>query len=78
MADDRNKQSNKQAQLNSSKRMANEAISLGFSVIIFVLLGVGLDSLFKTAPLFILLGVFFALASMVYFMWRLINAPKSR
>ncbi len=78
MADDSNKQHSKQSELNSSKRMASEAISLGFSVVIFVLIGVGLDSLFKTAPLFILLGVFFALASMVYFMWRLINAPRSR
>ncbi len=78
MAPDKNKRDNQQSQINSSKRLASDAISLGFSVVIFVLIGVGLDSVFKTAPLFILLGVFFALASMVYFMWRLIKTPTSR
>ncbi len=59
----------------SSKELASSAISLGFSVAIFVILGVVLDNIFKTAPIFVLLGVFFALASMVYFFWRLIKAP---
>ncbi|HEX2912794.1 MAG TPA: AtpZ/AtpI family protein [Chloroflexia bacterium] len=68
-------QDKEKKRLSSSRQLANTAISLGFSVIIFVVIGVFLDSLFKTAPIFILIGVFFALASMAYFMWQLIKAP---
>ena len=75
MAAGNNNQDEENKRLSSSRQLANTAISLGFSVIIFVVIGVVLDNLFKTAPLFILLGVFFALASMAYFMWQLIKAP---
>jgi F0F1-type ATP synthase assembly protein I len=75
MAAGNNNQDEEKIRLSSSRKLANTTMSLGFSVVIFVVIGVVLDSLFKTAPLFILLGVFFALASMVYFMWQLIKAP---
>ncbi|MDB5080747.1 MAG: hypothetical protein JWP00_2671 [Chloroflexi bacterium] len=70
-----NNQDEEKRRLSSSRKLANTAISLGFSVIIFVMIGVALDSFLKTAPIFILLGVFFALASMFYFMWQLIKTP---
>lgn len=70
-----NNQDEEKRRRTSSRQLANQAISLGFSVIIFVILGVVLDNIFHTAPLFILLGCFFAVASMVYFMWQLIRAP---
>ena len=75
MAAGNNNQDEEKIRLTSSRKLANTAVSLGFSVVIFVIIGVVLDSLFKTAPLFILLGVFFALASMVYFMVQLVKAP---
>ena len=75
MAAGNNNQDEEKLRLSSSRKLANTAISLGFSVVIFVVIGVALDSLFHTSPLFILLGVFFALASMVYFMYQLIKAP---
>lgn len=75
MAASNNNQDEEKIRLSSSRKLANTAISLGFSVVIFVVIGVGLDALFKTAPIFILLGVFFALASMVYFMYQLVKAP---
>lgn len=75
MAAGNNNQDEEKIRLASSRSLANTAISLGFSVVIFVIIGVVLDNLFKTAPLFILLGVFFALASMVYFMVKLVKAP---
>jgi F0F1-type ATP synthase assembly protein I len=75
MAAGNNNQDEEKIRLSSSRKLANTTMSLGFSVVIFVVIGVVLDNLFKTAPLFILLGVFFALASMVYFMWQLIKAP---
>lgn len=75
MAAGNNNQDEEKIRLASSRSLANTAISLGFSVVIFVIIGVVLDNLFKTAPLFILLGVFFALASMVYFMVKLVRAP---
>ena len=71
----KNNQDEDKIRLASSRKLANTAISLGFSVIIFVVIGVVLDALFRTAPLFIMIGVFFALASMVYFMYQLIKAP---
>jgi F0F1-type ATP synthase assembly protein I len=70
-----NNQDEEKRRLSSSRKLATTATSLGFSVVIFVIIGVVLDGLFKTAPLFILLGVFFSLASMAYFMWQLIKAP---
>ncbi|MBN9388361.1 MAG: AtpZ/AtpI family protein [Chloroflexi bacterium] len=75
MAARNNNQDEEKIRLASSRKLANTAISLGFSVVIFVVIGVVLDSLFKTTPLFILIGVFFALASMVYFMYQLVKAP---
>ncbi len=75
MAAGNNNQDEEKIRLSSSRKLANTAISLGFSVVIFVIIGVVLDSLFKTTPLFILLGVFFALASMAYFMYQLVKAP---
>jgi F0F1-type ATP synthase assembly protein I len=75
MAAGNNNQDEEKLRLSSSRKLANTAISLGFSVVIFVVIGVVLDSLFHTSPLFILLGVFFALASMVYFMYQLVKAP---
>jgi hypothetical protein len=75
MAAGNNDQDEEKIRLSSSRKLANKAISLGFVVIIFVVIGVGLDALFKTPPLFILLGVFFALASLVYFMYQLIRTP---
>lgn len=74
MTADNNKQE-EQKKISSSRKLANQAISLGFSVVIFVVIGVVLDSIFHTAPIFILLGCFFAVASMVYFMWQLIRMP---
>ena len=71
----KNNQDEDKIRLASSRKLANTAISLGFSVIIFVVIGVALDALFHTSPLFIIVGVFFALASMVYFMYQLIKAP---
>jgi len=75
MAAGDNNQDEEKVRLASSRKLANTAISLGFSVVIFVVIGVALDSFFQSTPLFILLGVFFALASMVYFMWQLVKAP---
>lgn len=75
MAASNNNQDEEKIRLSSSRKLANTAISLGFSVVIFVVIGVVLDSLFKTTPIFILIGVFFALASMVYFMYQLVKAP---
>jgi F0F1-type ATP synthase assembly protein I len=75
MAAGNNNQDEEKIRLSSSRKLANKAISLGFVVIIFVVIGVGLDALFHTAPLFILIGVFFALASLVYFMYQLIRTP---
>lgn len=75
MAAGNNNQDEEKIRLSSSRKLANTAVSLGFSVVIFVIIGVVLDNVFKTAPLFILLGVFFALASMVYFMVQLVKAP---
>lgn len=49
-------------------------MSLGFGVVFCVIIGVVLDNTFKTAPVFILIGVFFALATIVYFLWRLVKA----
>ena len=75
MAAGNNNQDEEKLRLSSSRKLANTAISLGFSVVIFVVIGVVLDSIFHTSPLFILLGVFFALASMAYFMYQLVKAP---
>ena len=75
MAAGNNNRDEEKLRLSSSRKLANTAISLGFSVVIFVIIGVVLDNLFKTTPIFILLGVFFALSSMAYFMWQLIKAP---
>lgn len=55
------------------RRLVSEATSLGFSVVICVLGGVGLDNWLKTAPVFILVGVFLSLAIIGYFLWRIIK-----
>jgi len=60
----------------SARELASNAISLGFSVAIFVIIGVVLDNVFKTSPIITLVGVFFALASMVYFFVRLLRAAR--
>ena len=58
--------------------LANSVASMGFAVLFFVLIGVFLDSTFHTQPLFILLSVFFSLASIVYLLWQLVTTklPK--
>lgn len=53
--------------------LVSEATSLGFSVLICVLGGVALDNVFKTAPVFILGGVFLSLFIIGYFLWRIIK-----
>jgi F0F1-type ATP synthase assembly protein I len=74
--DKRNDDSKETQKQLSARELASNAISLGFSVAVFVIIGVVLDNIFKTAPLFVLLGVFFALASMVYFFVRLLRAAR--
>ncbi len=74
MATDPEKREENARKLDSSRQLASQALSLGFTVVIFVIIGVVLDNVFKTAPLFILIGVFFALASMVYFFVKLIRS----
>ena len=58
------------------------ALSLGFSVAVplavFVVGGVGLDSLLKTSPLFVLLGIFLGLFSASYSFWRLIVLSEAK
>jgi F0F1-type ATP synthase assembly protein I len=78
MATDGDKPGNESSKQLSGRELASTAISLGFSVAVFVILGVVLDNIFKTAPVFVLLGVFFALASMVYFFVRLFKAASTK
>lgn len=77
MPTDEEKHEKNAQQVRTSKVLANSLLSLGFSVITFVIIGVVLDNVFKTTPTFILVGVFFALASMGYFMWKAIKAQQS-
>jgi F0F1-type ATP synthase assembly protein I len=76
MATDGNKQNDDRQKQLSARELASTAISLGFSVAVFVIIGVVLDNVFKTSPVFVLIGVFFALASMVYFFVRLLRAAR--
>ena len=52
------------------------ALGLGFAIAgplaVFIILGVWLDSLWNTRPLFILLGIFLGIASAVYAFVRLV------
>src|SRR5436190_5514311 len=64
MPTDRDKRDDTQNRESSYvRKLVGEATSLGFSVFICVLGGVGLDNWLKTAPVFILVGVFLALAT---------------
>jgi F0F1-type ATP synthase assembly protein I len=56
-----------------TRQLVNEALSLGFAVVIWVVIGVVLDNVFKTAPVFVIVGVFMALATVFYFLWRIIR-----
>lgn len=76
MATDKDRRDNNQKGQSSYRTLASQVTSMGFSVVIFVLIGVFLDSTFKTAPIFILLGVFFSLASMGYILWQIVRAPR--
>ncbi len=76
MATDRDKRDEELKAQSSYRSLASQAIGMGFSVVIWVGLGVFADSIFKTAPIFILVGVFFSLATIGYLMWQLVKAPK--
>ncbi len=73
MATDGEKRDEEKKKASTFRSLSAELGGLGFSVVFFVIIGVVLDSLLKTAPLFILLGVFFGLFSLVYFMYRLVK-----
>lgn len=64
---------NSQNDTGYTRQLVNEALSLGFAVVIWVVLGVVLDNVFKTAPVFIIIGIFMALATVFYFLWRIIR-----
>ena len=76
MTTERDKRDKDRQEQTSYRTLANQAIGMGFSVVIWVGLGVLVDSLLHTAPIFILLGVFFSLATIGYLMWQLVKAPK--
>jgi F0F1-type ATP synthase assembly protein I len=59
---------------NSSRELVGLATSMGFGLLIFIGGGVLLDNLFKTSPIFLLVGFFFALASVVVFLWKIVQA----
>lgn len=61
-----------------SRTLVSLALGMGFSLLIFVAGGVLLDSLFHTTPVFMLIGVFFALASIVVFLWKIVAAGGSK
>jgi hypothetical protein len=48
------------------------ATGLGFSLLVFIAGGVLLDNLFHSTPVFLLAGVFFAMSSVVVFLWKII------
>ncbi len=54
------------------------ATGMGFSLLIFIGGGVFLDNIFKTTPLFVLFGVFFALASIGLFFWKIVQAAGTK
>jgi F0F1-type ATP synthase assembly protein I len=74
MATNKNKRDQDDRKPRSSGELAATAASLGFTVVIFVVLGIVMDNWLGTKPIFLLVGIFFALASMVYFTWQIFNA----
>lgn len=73
MATGRDKREPDRKMSSSARQLLNDTLSLGFTVVIFVLIGVFLNNVFNISPWGILIGVFFALASMVYFMVKLVR-----
>jgi len=60
----------------SNLTLVGLATGLGFSLLIFVAGGVLLDNLFHTTPVFMLVGVFFALGSIVVFLWKIATSGR--
>jgi F0F1-type ATP synthase assembly protein I len=63
---------------NSSKELVALATGLGFSLLIFIAGGVFLDNLFKTAPVFLLIGLVLAFTSIGVFLWKIIKSSETK
>ncbi len=73
-----NRGDNDESRAKATRELLGLATGMGFSLLIFVGGGAFLDSLFTTAPIFLLVGVFFALASIAVFLWKIVSASGSK
>lgn len=60
----------------SSNEIVSLATGMGFGLLIFIGGGVLLDNWLKTSPVFLLIGFFFALASIGAFLWKIATAGR--
>lgn len=73
-----NRGDNEERRSAATRTLVSLALGMGFSLLIFVAGGVLLDNVFHTTPVFMLIGVFFALASIVVFLWKIVAAGESK